>query len=74
MDIAKIIIVDDHIIFRKGLLAILNEIDNVKVVGEASNGNEGLDLYHDHRPDLVITDITSLVIGMGLPPRPPISS
>lgn len=55
MDIARVIIVDDHVIFRKGLHTILNEIDQVKVVGEASNGNELLDLlkkqgngYHLH--------------------------
>lgn len=40
MDIIKIIIVDDYVIFRKGLRAILNEIDEIKVVGEASNGHE----------------------------------
>ena len=63
MDIVKIIIVDDHIIFRKGLLTILNEIDNVKVVGEASNGNELLDLLKKQSTDIIFMDIKMPVMG-----------
>ena len=57
MDIARIIVVDDHIIFRKGLQTILNEIDTVKVVGEASNGNELLDLLKKQETDIIFMDI-----------------
>lgn len=51
------IIVDDHIIFRKGLYTILNEIDFVKVVGEASNGNEVLELLKKQTTDVILMDI-----------------
>jgi DNA-binding NarL/FixJ family response regulator len=57
MDIARVIIVDDHVIFRKGLHTILNEIDQVKVVGEASNGNELLDLLKKQETDIIFMDI-----------------
>lgn len=57
MEIARIIVVDDHIIFRKGLQTILNEIDVVKVVGEASNGNELLDLLKKQDTDIIFMDI-----------------
>ena len=57
MDIARVIIVDDHVIFRKGLYTILNEIDFVKVVGEASNGNELLDLLKRQSADVILMDI-----------------
>lgn len=63
MDIIKVIIVDDHIIFRKGLLTILNEIDNVKVVGEASNGKELLDLLKKQSTDIIFMDIKMPVMG-----------
>jgi len=63
MDITKVIIVDDHIIFRKGLLTILNEIDNVKVVGEASNGNELLNLLRKQSTDIIFMDIKMPVMG-----------
>jgi DNA-binding NarL/FixJ family response regulator len=57
MEIAKLIIVDDHIIFRKGLFAILNEIDFVKVVGEASNGHELLEMLKKQEVDVILMDI-----------------
>ncbi len=63
MDIAKVIIVDDHIIFRKGLLTVLNEIDNVKVVGEASNGKHLLDLLRKQSTDIIFMDIKMPVMG-----------
>ncbi|MCB2222067.1 MAG: response regulator transcription factor [Bacteroidetes bacterium] len=57
MEIAKVIIVDDHVIFRKGLYTILNEIDFIKVVGEASNGNELLELLKKQPADVILMDI-----------------
>ena len=57
MEIIKVMIVDDHIIFRKGLRTILNEIDEVKVVAEASNGNELLDLLKKIQTDIIFMDI-----------------
>ena len=57
MDIVKVIIVDDYIIFRKGLRAILNEIDELKVIGEASNGHELFDLMKKQTADVIFMDI-----------------
>ena len=57
MDIVKIAIVDDHIIFRKGLRTILNEINNVKVIAEASNGFEFFDILKNNDIDVVLMDI-----------------
>lgn len=57
MDIIKLIIADDHIIFRKGLRTILNELDEIKVVGEASNGHELLDQLKHQPADIVLMDI-----------------
>ena len=57
MDIIKLIIADDHVIFRKGLRTILNELDEIKVVGEASNGHELLDQLKHQKADLVFMDI-----------------
>lgn len=57
MDIISIIIVDDHIIFRKGLRTILNEIIDVKVVAEAANGHELLELLKKKEADVILMDI-----------------
>jgi len=57
MKIQQTILVDDHKIFRDGLKLLLNEISNIKVVAEASNGKEFLDLLDTYQPDLVFMDI-----------------
>ena len=53
----NIILVDDHTLFRNGLRILLNNLDNYNVSGEASNGQEFLDLLDHQRPDLVLLDI-----------------
>jgi DNA-binding NarL/FixJ family response regulator len=57
MKIQQTIIVDDHKIFRDGLKLLLNEIPFIKVVAEASNGKEFLDLLELHQPDIIFMDI-----------------
>ena len=57
MEIISVVITDDHIIFRKGLATILNEIANVKVVAEASNGHELLDYLKKGNADVILMDI-----------------
>lgn len=53
----RIAIVDDHRILRDGIKALLKEISNVELVGEASNGIEFLNLLKSVEPDLVLMDI-----------------
>lgn len=57
MEIISVVIADDHVIFRKGLVTILNEIPTLKVIGETSNGNELLDLLKTKSTDIVLMDI-----------------
>ena len=51
------IIVDDHFIFRKGLRLLLEELNFVEVIGEASNGIEFLELLKKIKPDIVFMDV-----------------
>ncbi|NJK86655.1 MAG: response regulator transcription factor [Bacteroidales bacterium] len=44
MDVIKILIVDDHQIFRTGLKLILNGIEHYKVVGEASGAKQMMEI------------------------------
>ncbi len=53
----KIILVDDHTLFRNGLKILLNNLKGYRVVGEASNGKEFLALLETVTPDLVLLDI-----------------
>jgi DNA-binding NarL/FixJ family response regulator len=55
--IPSMIIVDDHLIFKQGLKAMITAEDIATVIGEASNGQEFLDILVDCKPDLVLMDI-----------------
>ncbi len=54
----KILIADDHKIFREGLKSLLEKIPGLSVTGEASDGFEAVSLAEKLMPDLVIMDIT----------------
>jgi len=53
----KIIITDDHQIFRQGLKSLIVKEGIADVIAEASNGNELLALLSQHKPDLILMDI-----------------
>lgn len=57
MDEIRIVLADDHNIVRAGLRALLDKIPGMKVIAEASNGREVLDLIRKHKPDVVLLDI-----------------
>jgi DNA-binding NarL/FixJ family response regulator len=53
----RVLICDDHALFREGLRAILREQPGFEVVGEAGNGIEAVDVTRRVRPDVVLMDI-----------------
>lgn len=53
----RIMLVDDHLMVRKGLLTLLESYDNLEIVGEASDGEEAVALAGDLMPDVVIMDL-----------------
>lgn len=53
----RIIIADDHTMFRQGLISLLKEEKNMAVVGEASNGEEVLLLLEKQEADVLLLDI-----------------
>ncbi|MFI3259001.1 MAG: response regulator transcription factor [Rikenellaceae bacterium] len=54
----KVILVDDHILFREGLRGLLERYANVEVIGEASDGDEFLEMIETMCPDVVFMDIS----------------
>lgn len=54
----RVILADDHTLVRAGIRALLEKLPEVKVLGEASNGREVLELVKNHQPDVVLMDIT----------------
>ncbi len=55
--VTKIIVVDDHLVVRQGLKKILDEISDIEVVDEASNGQEFLSKISKKKYDMVLLDI-----------------
>jgi two-component system response regulator NreC len=53
-----ILLVDDHVMFRSGMKALLEQQVGFEVVGEAATGEEGVDLVRAKKPDVVIMDLS----------------
>lgn len=53
----RAVLVDDHVLIRAGLKALLHSVPNVQVVGEASDGHEAVQVVEKIQPDVVIMDI-----------------
>lgn len=57
MDMIRVLIVDDHALFRDGVNAILKAAPDIEVVGEAANGQEALQKVEALLPDVILMDI-----------------
>jgi len=55
--VLRVVLADDHVLVRAGIHSLLNQLDGIDVVGEASNGREALELVEMHRPGIVLMDI-----------------
>lgn len=54
----RVVIADDHALVRAGIRALVEKIEGIVVVGEAGTGSQALELVGEHRPDLMLLDIT----------------
>jgi DNA-binding NarL/FixJ family response regulator len=57
MSLIRILIVDDHVVVRQGLAAILTARHGMEVVGEAVNGREAIRLEETLHPDVIVMDL-----------------
>jgi DNA-binding NarL/FixJ family response regulator len=53
----RILAVDDHVLLRRGIAAIIAGQPDMSLVAEASNGREAVDQYRKHRPDITLMDL-----------------
>jgi DNA-binding NarL/FixJ family response regulator len=78
--VIRVLVVDDQILIRAGLAALLRAAPGVEVVGEAASGEEAVSLTLSERPDVVLMDIrmpgtggiaaTGRIVALGGEPRP----
>jgi DNA-binding NarL/FixJ family response regulator len=59
----RVLIADDHPLFRGGLRALLESVADVQVVGEATTGEEAVELAHSSHPDVVVMDLNMPGLG-----------
>jgi len=59
----RIVTVDDHPMLREGIAAVLASEADMVLVGEASNGREGIEQFRAHRPDVTLMDLQMPVMN-----------
>ena len=57
LSMIRILSVDDHPLLRKGIAALVNAEPDMKLVAEASNGEEAIEKFRLHRPDVTLMDL-----------------
>ena len=53
----RVLCVDDHLLLREGVAAVLEDQPDMTLVAEASNGQEGIEMFRQHRPDVALIDL-----------------
>jgi two-component system NarL family response regulator len=59
----KIMVIDDQAVVRQGFVALINTISDMLVVAEGTNGQEAIELYRLHRPDVTLMDLRMPELG-----------
>jgi two-component system NarL family response regulator len=59
----RLLVVDDHPVVRQGLVALLSTVDGMKIVAQASDGQEAIDQYSLHQPDVTLMDLRLKEMG-----------
>jgi DNA-binding NarL/FixJ family response regulator len=58
----SVVVADDEAMIRAGIVMLLNAQPDIEVIGEASTGQEALDLARSHRPDVIVMDLRMPVL------------
>ena len=59
----RIIVVDDQAVVRQGFVSLINTVPDMEVVAEGTNGEQAVELYRRHAPDVVLMDLRMPVMG-----------
>src|SRR5437879_784646 len=59
----KIMVIDDQAVVRQGFVALINTVPDMAVVAEGTNGQQAIELYRLHRPDVTLMDLRMPELG-----------
>jgi len=59
----RVVVADDHPVVRAGLIALLDDVDDIEVVGQAANGEQAVAQARRAQPDVVLMDLRMPVLG-----------
>jgi two-component system NarL family response regulator len=59
----KIMVIDDQAVVRQGFVALINTVSDMVVVAEGTNGQQAIELYRLHRPDVTLMDLRMPELG-----------
>ena len=59
----SIMVIDDQAVVRQGFVALINTVADMDVIAEGINGQQAIDLYSQHRPDVTLIDLRMPVVG-----------
>ena len=57
-ELIRVLVADDHPIYRDGLAVLLASVDGLEVVGTAADGAEAVEMAREHKPDVVLMDLS----------------
>ena len=59
----RILIADDHALFRMGVVSFLNDLEEFEIIGEAENGEQVIQLARELKPEIILMDISMPVVS-----------
>jgi len=59
----RIIVIDDQAVVRQGFVSLINTVTDMEVIAQGVNGQQAIELYRQHKPDITLMDLRMPVLG-----------
>ena len=59
----RIMVIDDQAVVRQGFVSLINTVTDMEVIAQGTNGQEAIELFRQHQPDITLMDLRMPIIG-----------